>query len=259
VLQEKIGHLLKRPAGRPPQEVCRYYSSFSYRAGSWTKPRRVVAKVEWHPGELYPRVGFVVTNLARPAERVVAFYKRTTDSQQAWPVAPNLLDQDFTGTRPDEKWGADISYVWTREGCLYLAVVIDLFARRVVGWATGDRLHRDLALAALRKALAMRRPAAGLIHHSDRGSQGAAEAYRHVLARSGITPSMSHKGDCLDNAPMESFFHTLKTERVHHRIYYTRTEARRDLFQYIEGFYNSRRLHSALGYLSPALAEQLAA
>jgi putative transposase len=99
-------------------------------------------------------------------------FKRTTDSHHAWPVAPNLLDQDFTATGPDKKWGADISYVWTREGWLYLAVVIDLFARRVVGWATGDRLHRDLALAALRKALAMRRPAAGLIHHSDRGSQG---------------------------------------------------------------------------------------
>ena len=99
-------------------------------------------------------------------------FKRTTDSHHAWPVAPNLLDQDFTATGPDKKWGADISYVWTREGWLYLAVVIDLFARRVVGWATGDRLHRDLALAALRKALTMRRPAAGLIHHSDRGSQG---------------------------------------------------------------------------------------
>ena len=99
-------------------------------------------------------------------------FKRTTDSHHAWPVAPNLLDQDFTATGPDKKWGADISYVWTREGWLYLAVVIDLFARRIVGWATGDRLHRDLALAALRKALVMRRPAAGLIHHSDRGSQG---------------------------------------------------------------------------------------
>ena len=99
-------------------------------------------------------------------------FKRTTDSHHAWPVAPNLLDQDFMATGPDEKWGADISYIWTREGWLYLAVVIDLFARRVVGWATGDRLHRDLALAALRTALAMRRPTAGLIHHSDRGSQG---------------------------------------------------------------------------------------
>src|SRR5205085_2480448 len=103
-------------------------------------------------------------------------FKRTTDSHHAWPVAPNLLDQDFTATRPDKKWGADISYVWTREGWLYLAIVIDLFARRVVGWATSDRLHRDLALAALRKALTMRRPAAGLIHHSDRGSQGGQQA-----------------------------------------------------------------------------------
>ena len=122
-----------------------------------------------------------------------------------------------------------------------------------------ERLYTEIALEALNMAIERQRPAPGLIHHSDRGIQYAAEAYRHVLARSGITPSMSRKGDCLDNAPMESFFHTLKTERVHHRIYATRTEARRDLFQYIEGFHNSRRLHSALGYLSPALAEQLAA
>ena len=133
-------------------------------------------------------------------------FKRTTDSQHAWPVAPNLLDQDFAATGPDEKWGADISYVWTREGWLYLAVVIDLFARRVVGWATGDRLHRDLALAALRKALAVRRPAAGLIHHSDRGSQYCSVDYQTELGKHGVLISMSAKGNCYDNAMVETFF-----------------------------------------------------
>jgi putative transposase len=138
-------------------------------------------------------------------------FKRTTDSHHAWPVAPNLLDQDFTATGPDQKWGADISYVWTREGWLYLAVVIDLFARRVVGWATGDRLHRDLALAALRKALTMRRPAAGLIHHSDRGSQYCSIDYQAELNKHGILVSMSGKGNCYDNAMVETFFKTLKS------------------------------------------------
>ena len=118
-------------------------------------------------------------------------FKRTTDSQHHWPVAPNLLEQDFTATRPDDKWGADISYVWTREGWLYLAVVIDLFARRVVGWSTSDRLHRDLALAALRKALATRRPAAGLIHHSDRGSQYCSIEYQALLKKHGVLISRS--------------------------------------------------------------------
>jgi putative transposase len=122
-----------------------------------------------------------------------------------------------------------------------------------------ETLHTEIALEALTMAIVRQRPAPGLIHHSDRGIQYAAEPYRLALARSGITPSMSRKGDCLDNAPMESFFHSLKTERVHHRIYGTRAEARRDLFQYIEGFYNSRRLHSALGYISPAFAERMAA
>ena len=137
-------------------------------------------------------------------------------------------------------------------------IALDLHTRKIVGWSMRETLHTEIALEALAMAIERQRPAPGLIHHSDRGIQYAAEAYRRVLARFGITPSMSRKGDCLDNAPMESFFHTLKTERVHHRIYPTRTDARRDLFQYIEGFYNSRRLHSALGYLSPAHAERLA-
>ncbi len=151
-------------------------------------------------------------------------FKRTTDSHHAWPVAPNLLDQDFAAARPNQKWGADISYVWTREGWLYLAVVIDLFARRVVGWATSDRLHRELALSALRRALTVRRPAAGLIHHSDRGSQYCSIDYQAELRKHGIVISMSGKGNCYDNAMVETFFKTLKSELVWRTVFYTRTK-----------------------------------
>ena len=134
-----------------------------------------------------------------------------------------------------------------------------MHTRKIVGWSMRQTLHTEIALDALNMAVERQRPAPGLIHHSDRGIQYAAEAYRSALARSGVTPSMSRKGDCWDNAPMESFFHTLKTERVHHRVYATRDQARRDLFGYIEGFYNPRRLHSSLGYISPAEAERRAA
>jgi transposase InsO family protein len=186
-------------------------------------------------------------------------FKRTTDSQHAWPVAPNRIDQNFQAARPDEKWGADISYVWTREGWLYLAVVIDLFARRVVGWAVGDRLHRDLALAALRRALLMRRPPAGLIHHSDRGSQYCSIDYQAELRRHGILISMSGTGNCYDNAMVETFFKTLKSELVWRTIFHTRAQAERTIARYIDGFYNLVRRHSALDFISPAQFERLAA
>jgi len=186
-------------------------------------------------------------------------FKRTTDSHHAWPIAPNLLDQDFTATGPNKKWGADISYVWTREGWLYLAVVIDLFARRVVGWATGDRLHRDLALAALRKALTMRRPAAGLIHHSDRGSQYCSIDYQAELEKNAILVSMSGKGNCYDNAMVETFFKTLKSELIWRTVFYTRQQADRAIGRYIDEFYNPVRRHSALNFTSPALFEKHAA
>jgi putative transposase len=185
-------------------------------------------------------------------------FKRTTDSHHAFPVAPNLLGQDFTAERPDEKWGADISYVWTREGWLYLAVVIDLFARRVVGWAVSDRLHRQLALDALGKALAIRRPQAGLIHHSDKGSQYCSIDYQAELANRGIRISMSGKGNCYDNAMVETFFKTLKSELVWRTIFHTRAEARHAIGRYIDGFYNPVRRHSALDFISPAKFEKLA-
>ncbi len=186
-------------------------------------------------------------------------FKRTTDSRHAFPVAPNLLDQDFSADHPDEKWGADISYVWTREGWLYLAVVIDLFARRVIGWAVSDRLHKELALEALRKALAIRRPEAGLIHHSDRGSQYCSLDYQAELRRHGILISMSGKGNCYDNAMVETFFKTLKSELVWRTVFQTRAEARQSIGRYIDGFYNPVRRHSALGFISPAQFERLAA
>jgi transposase InsO family protein len=183
----------------------------------------------------------------------------TTDSRHDHPIAPDRLRRSFTATAPNQIWLADLTYVRTAEGWLFLAAIIDMFTRKVVGWSMRETLHAEIALEALAMAIRRQRPARGLIHHSDRGVQYAAEDYRQALAAARILPSMSRKGNCLDNAPMESFFHTLKVERVHTRTYTTRTEARCDLFAYIEGFYNSRRLHSAIGYRSPADMERMAA
>jgi transposase InsO family protein len=181
---------------------------------------------------------------------------RTTDSRHSYPIAPNRLGRNFQAAAPGQVWLADLTYIPTGEGWLYLAGILDMHTRKLVGWSMRDTLHTQIALEALTMAIKRQKPAPGLIHHSDRGIQYAAETYRSALAQSGITASMSRKGDCWANAPMESFFHTLKTERFHHRVYATRAEARRDLFGYIEGFYNSRRLHSALGYISPAEMER---
>ena len=183
---------------------------------------------------------------------------RTTDSRHNLPIAPNLLDRNFTAPAPNRVWLADITYIPTGEGWLYLAAVMDLYSRKIVGWAMRDHLRAELPLAALTMALQRQRPAAGLIQHSDRGVQYASEEYRGALQLAGMRPSMSRKGDYLDNAPMESFFHTLKTELVHHQKYTTRADAQRDLFAFIEGFYNRMRLHSAIGYISPVEMERKA-
>jgi putative transposase len=185
-------------------------------------------------------------------------FKRTTDSHHAFPVAPNLLAQDFSATRPNQKWNADISYVWTSEGWLYLAVVLDLFARRVVGWAVSDRLHKELALEALRNALAIRQPPAGLTHHADRGSQYCSIEYQAELRKHGIRISMSGKGNCYDNSVVETFFKTLKSELVWRTVFQTRAEAKAAIGRYIDGFYNSVRRHSTLDYVSPIQFERLA-
>jgi transposase InsO family protein len=179
------------------------------------------------------------------------FVTRTTDSAHAQPVAPDRLRQDFAAARPDRVWVADITYLATGEGWLYLAVVLDLCSRMVVGWCTADHLRTELVSVALARALAQRRPAAGLVHHSDRGVQYASDAYQELLRAQGALPSMSRRGNCYDNAVMESFFGTLKTELTYHESYATRKEAERALFEYLEGFYNTTRLHSSLGYQSP--------
>ncbi|UGY30430.1 IS3 family transposase [Bradyrhizobium sp. 2S1] len=184
---------------------------------------------------------------------------RTTDSRHDLPIAANLLERNFTATAPNRIWLADITYIETDQGWLYLATVMDLYSRRIVGWAMADHLRAELPLAALRMAVSAQRPGAGLIHHSDRGVQYASAEYRKVVQSAGLRASMSRKADCYDNAPMESFFHTLKIELVYHTHYATRAEATRDIFAYIEGFYNRTRRHSAIGYVSPIEMELKAA
>jgi len=179
-------------------------------------------------------------------------FKVTTDSKHSHPVALNLLARDFEATAPNQKWAADITYIPTTEGWLYLAAIMDLYSRMIVGWSMSSRMTRRPVLDALDMAVGRRRPGPGLLHHSDRGSQYACGDYRKALSAHGMMCSMSRKGDCWDNAPMESFFHTLKTELVNHQRYRTRWEAKADIFEYIEIFYNRNRRHSALGYQTPA-------
>jgi transposase InsO family protein len=179
-------------------------------------------------------------------------FKRTTDSRHKLPVAPNRVNQQFKVEQPDRIWCGDITYLWTLEGWLYLAVIIDLYSRKVVGWAMDRQIKTSLVLEALRMAYWRRKPAPGLIFHSDRGSQYAAGDYQRQLEKFHMIPSMSRKGDCYDNAVAESFFHTLKTEEVGDQAYVTREVTRHAVIDYIEMFYNSRRLHSFLGYVSPS-------
>jgi putative transposase len=176
---------------------------------------------------------------------------RTTNSQHGHPVAPNHLNRDFHATRPNEKWLADITYIPTAEGWLYLAVVLDLFSRKIVGWAFSASLESNLVEQAFGMAVYNRTAVTGLLHHSDRGSQYASDAYQRLLINQQIQVSMSRTGNCYDNAPMESFFSTLKCEQVHFQKYQTRPEAQTDIFAYIVGFYNRQRRHSSLGYISP--------
>lgn len=178
-------------------------------------------------------------------------YRQTTVRNLADPVAPNVLARQFQAQAPNHKWVADLSYIPTQEGDLYLATVMDLYSRKIVGWAMEDHLRTELPLAALTMALNQRQPPAGLLHHSDRGSQYTSDLYQSLLHNYDCQPSMSRVGNCWDNAAMESFFGTLKSELTHHRRYRTRAEAKSDIFLYIEGFYNRRRRHSSLGYLSP--------
>jgi len=182
-------------------------------------------------------------------------WKVTTQSAHTFPVQINLLARDFKASAPNRVWLADITFIATEEGWLYLAALMDLYSRKIVGWSTADRLDRSLTLAALDRALRMRSPRPGLIHHSDQGSQYASYDYQRRLEAVKAQSSMSRRGDCYDNAPMESFFSTLKRERVHRRRYWSRDEATEDIADYIEGFYNLRRRHSELGGISPVQLE----
>jgi putative transposase len=182
-------------------------------------------------------------------------HKVTTDSQHRLGVAANLLDGDFLASLPNQKWAGDISYIWTTEGWLYLAVVIDLFSRRVVGWAVSDRMKKDLAIRALEMAVRLRNPPKGCIFHSDRGSQYCSYDFQKKLQANELVPSMSGKGNCYDNAAVETFFKSLKAEVLWRQIWPTRRQAETAIFQYINGFYNPRRRHSYLGGISPLAFE----
>lgn len=178
-------------------------------------------------------------------------FKATTNSNHDWPVAPNLLERNFSVDEPNKIWVTDISYIWTWEGWLYLAFVMDLFSRGVVGMAMSNRITDDLTQNALKQAVGRRNPQSGLIHHSDRGSQYASGDYQVLLKKNEIIPSMSRKGDCWDNAVAESFLHTLKVEKVNRYRFKTRDQAKREIFRYVETYYNRKRSHSSLGYVSP--------
>jgi putative transposase len=184
-------------------------------------------------------------------------FKATTDSKHKLPVAPNLLNREFKVKATNKVWVSDITYIWTAQGWLYLAIVLDLFSRQIVGWAMSNRINRKLVASALLMAIWCRRPKPGLIFHADRGSQYCSGDFQTLLKTHHITCSMSRKGDCWDNAVAESFFASLKTERVFFKKYRTRDEAKQDIINYIEMFYNSKRLHSYLGYLSPRMFEKM--
>lgn len=186
-------------------------------------------------------------------------YKATTDSNHQMPVHENRLNRSFDVESANRSWAADITYIWTREGWLYLAVILDLFSRRVIGWSMKQRVEKQLVIDALLMALGRRKPAEGILHHSDRGSQYASKEYQALLRQAGLSCSMSRRGNCWDNAVVESFFSTLKREWVQGKVYRTRSEARADIFCYIETWYNRKRRHSTLGYLSPAEFERKAA
>jgi transposase InsO family protein len=198
-----------------------------------------------------------VMKLAGVSAKQKKKFKVTTDSKHKLPVAPNLLNRKFTVSEPDRIYVSDITYLWTQEGWLYLAIILDLYSRQVVGWSLNRRMTRTLVIDALRMAVWQRKPERGLLFHSDRGSQYCSTDFQKMLKMYGMISSMSRKGNCWDNSVAESFFGSLKTERVFFSNYKTREEARQDVIDYIEMFYNSRRRHSYLGYVSPREFENL--
>ncbi len=189
--------------------------------------------------------------------KTVKKYKATTNSKHKLPVFPNLLNQQFNVSRPGEAWVADITYVWTKEGWLYLASIMDLYSRRILGWNMSERMTKELVITALKRALAAQPPTLGIIHHSDRGSQYASKDYQTILRENGMFTSMSRKGNCYDNACIESFHGVIKKELIFHHNYKTREEAKRSIFEYIASFYNYKRIHWANNYMSPIAYEKM--
>jgi putative transposase len=226
--------------------------------GSYGRPRMTEELNELGVRVGHRRVGRLMRQNAISVVRTHKF-KATTDSDHAFNIAPNLLQQDFAASQPNQKWAGDITYVWTREGWVYLAVILDLHSRRVIGWAISSRMKKDLATRALNMAIALRRPPRGCIHHTDRGSQYCSHDYQKILRNHGLVASMSGKGNCYDNAAVESFFKSLKAELVWRRNWQTRQDVEVAIFEYINGFYNPRRRHSALGWKSPVAFERKAA
>jgi transposase InsO family protein len=233
-------------------EVAAIYAEKRCRYGSPRIERELRAKGHCTGRKRVARLMVEQGLRARPKRR----FRTTTDSRHGLPLAANVLQREFTVAQPNVAWVTDITYIWTQEGWLYLAVILDLFSRRVVGWSMSAQITRQLALDALTMGLAQRQPDRGLLHHSDRGSQYASGDYRQLLDQHGIVCSMSRKANCWDNAVAESFFATLKTELVYQCAWVTRAEARGALFEYLEIFYNAQRRHSSLGYLSPVAFEQ---
>lgn len=223
--------------------------------GSYGRPRMTQELKELGLNVGHRRVGRLMRQNGISVVRTRK-YKATTNSNHRFNIAPNRLEQNFTADRPNQKWAGDISYIWTREGWSYLAVVLDLYSRRVIGWAISNRLKSGLATQALNTAIALRRPPPGCIHHSDRGSQYCSHDYQKRLREHGFKASMSGKGNCFDNAAVETFFKSLKAELIWRQQWQTRHQLEAALFQYINGFYNPRRRHSTLGGISPIVFEQ---
>ena len=250
---------LRRPAclrARQDQVLCKQIrSAFTDGRGTYGSPRVHAELAEAGVHTSKRRVERLMRREGLCARRKRRF-TRTTDSRHALPIAPNLLARDFTAQAINQVWTTDLTYIWTLQGWLYLAVMLDLFSRRVVGWAMSEHIDEKLALCALEMALQRRRPARGLIHHSDRGSQYCGKDYLAVLHANGIVRSMSRKADCWDNAPSESFFGTLKDELIYRCELLSRADAKTAIFEYLEVFYNQQRRHSTLGYLSPNAFEE---
>lgn len=231
---------------------------FKLSLGSYGRPRMTEELKELGLQVGHRRVGRLMRDNGIFVKRNKKF-KATTDSDHSFNIAPNLLGRDFHAPRPNQKWAGDISYIWTREGWLYLSVILDLHSRRVIGWAVSNRLKKDLAIRSLNMAINLRQPPKGCIHHTDRGSQYCSHEYQKILCQHGFKTSMSGKGNCYDNAVVETFFKTIKSELLWQRAWPTRRDAEIAIFEYINGFYNPRRRHSALNWKSPLAFERMVA